>query len=91
MQSPNTSPLLRPRFLILTALVVVAALVRLVPVGIFNFAPIAAIALFGGACFASRRTAIIVPLIAMLFSDVLLYSFRFREYSVTALQTQGLV
>jgi hypothetical protein len=35
-----------------------------------NFAPIGAIALFGGACFASRRAAFVVPLAAMFLSDL---------------------
>ena len=91
MQTPDTPASLRPRFLVLTGLVFAAALVRLVPVGIFNFAPIAAIALFGGACFASRRTAVIVPLMAMLFSDVLLYSLHYRQYSMAAIQSQAVV
>ena len=91
MQISDSSTALRPRFLILTGLVFAAVLMRLVPVGIFNFAPIGAIALFGGACFASRRTAVIVPLAAMLFSDVLLYSLHYREYSVAALQSQAVV
>lgn len=82
---------LRPRFLLLTGLVVAAALSRLIPVGVYNFAPIGAMALFGAACFASRRTAILIPLLAMLASDVLLYSLHYREYSVAAVQTQASV
>jgi hypothetical protein len=37
-----------------------------------NFAPIAAMALFGGACFADRRAAFLVPLAAMFLSDLAL-------------------
>ena len=63
--------LLNPRYLALTALVVAAAAMRLVPHPP-NFSPIAAIALFGGACFGDRRAAFAVPLIAMFLSDCLL-------------------
>ncbi|MFT5327221.1 MAG: hypothetical protein ACI8P0_005110 [Planctomycetaceae bacterium] len=71
MQPTNESFIRQPRFLILTALVLLAALVRLID-GAQNFAPIGAMALFGGACFASRKAAFLVPLSAMLLSDVLL-------------------
>jgi len=71
VQSSKESYIRQPRFLILTALVLLAALVRLID-GAQNFAPIGAIALFGGACFASRKAAFLVPLSAMLLSDVLL-------------------
>ena len=40
-----------------------------------NFTPIVAVALFGGAHFDRRALAFIVPLAAMLFSDVLLELF----------------
>jgi hypothetical protein len=71
VQPTNESFIRQPRFLILTALVLLAALVRLID-GAQNFAPIGAMALFGGACFASRKAAFLVPLSAMLLSDVLL-------------------
>ncbi len=35
-----------------------------------NFAPIGALALFGGACFANKRSAFLVPITAMFLSDV---------------------
>jgi hypothetical protein len=62
----------QPRFLILTAFVLLAALCRMVDHGFENFAPIGAMALFGGACFRSRKAAFLVPLSALLLSDVLL-------------------
>ncbi len=55
---------------ILIALVVLAALSRLIPVH-DNFTPVAALALFSGA-FLSRRLAFVVPVIAMLVADVLM-------------------
>lgn len=57
--------------LVLAGLILVAALSRLLPHPP-NFSPVAAIALFGGAYFASRNRALIVPLVAMLISDLAL-------------------
>lgn len=72
--TPQTSEsfIRQPRFLILTALVLLAALCRMVDHGFVNVAPIGAMALFGGACFRSRKAAFLVPLSALLLSDVLL-------------------
>jgi hypothetical protein len=60
-----------PRFLTLLGIVLAAAALRLLPHWP-NFTPIAAMALFGGAHFASRRAAFAVPLAAMLLSDLAL-------------------
>jgi hypothetical protein len=38
----------------------------------YNFTPVEAAALFGGACFADRRLAFIVPLAAMLLADLVI-------------------
>ena len=59
------------RQLVLICLVVFAAVSRLVPHPP-NFAPIGAMALFGGACFKDRRWAFAAPLTAMLLSDAVL-------------------
>jgi hypothetical protein len=61
----------KPRFLFLTGLILLAALSRLIPHPP-NFAPIAALALFGGAEFGSKREAFIVPLAAMFLSDLII-------------------
>lgn len=68
--SPASS-LLAPGPLLLAGMIVIAALSRLLPHPP-NFSPVEAMALFGGAYFASRAWALVVPLIAMLLSDVLL-------------------
>jgi hypothetical protein len=52
-------------------MVLTAAATRLLPHPP-NFAPITAMALFAGACFASRWLALFVPLAAMLLSDLAL-------------------
>jgi Family of unknown function (DUF6580) len=60
------------RFWFLTALALFAAASRLVPHPP-NFTPMAAVALFGAATFQSRWLAIVVPLGALLVSDLLLH------------------
>lgn len=57
--------------LVLAGMIVLAALSRLLPHPP-NFSPIEAVALFGGAYFANRRFAIVVPLVAMFVSDIAL-------------------
>jgi hypothetical protein len=57
------------RFITLVALIFAAAFSRFIPHPP-NFAPILAIALFGGAYFNNRIMAFAVPLIAMLASDL---------------------
>jgi len=59
--------------LVLAALIIVAALTRVLPHPP-NFSPIAAIALFGGAYFAARAWAVLVPLAGLLISDLVLAS-----------------
>ena len=59
--------------LVLVALIIVAALTRVLPHPP-NFSPIAAIALFGGAYFAARAWAVLVPLAGLLISDLVLAS-----------------
>ena len=65
------SKIFAPRFLFLTGAIVMAAISRVLPHPP-NFTPIAAMALFGGACFADKRFAFIVPLLAMIISDSIL-------------------
>ena len=54
--------LFTPRFIFLTALIIIAAITRLLPHPP-NFTPIAAIALFGGACFSNKKLAFILPIL----------------------------
>jgi hypothetical protein len=63
--------MITPRLLTLVAMILAAAASRLVPHPP-NFAPIGAMALFGGACFADKRLAFAVPLAAMALSDLAL-------------------
>jgi hypothetical protein len=59
------------RYRLIIALILSAAMVRLLPHP-HNFTPIGAIALFGGACFGRRITAFIAPLAALWLSDLIL-------------------
>ncbi|MDB6164547.1 MAG: hypothetical protein JWL98_1979 [Xanthomonadaceae bacterium] len=67
----RTDPTFAPGPLVLAGLIFMAALTRLLPHPP-NFSPVEAIALFGGAYFASRQWAVVVPLLAMLVSDIAL-------------------
>jgi len=62
---------LTPKFWILTLMVFAAAFVRLIPHPP-NFAPIAAMALFGGAYFNKKWAAYLVPITAMFITDLIL-------------------
>jgi hypothetical protein len=59
------------RFIVLTGMVLTATASRLIPHWP-DFSPIAALALFCGANFASKRTALLVPLIALFLSDLVI-------------------
>jgi hypothetical protein len=69
-----------PGPLVLAGMIVLAALTRVLPHPP-NFSPVEAIALFGGAYFASRRWALIVPLAGMLLSDLVLAALRGGLYT----------
>ena len=70
-KTPSDAPALAPGPIALAALIFLAALTRLLPHPP-NFSPVEAIALFGGAYFASRAWALVVPLVAMFVSDLAL-------------------
>lgn len=65
----NAAALLAPGPLTLIAMIALAALSRLLPHPP-NFSPVEAMALFGGAYFASRAWAVVIPLAAMVLSDI---------------------
>ena len=77
MQHLPQSSLLTPRTAVLAAMIVFAVAVRLliyfVPGALpYNFTPVEAIALFGGAYFADRWLALIVPIGAMFIADAII-------------------
>lgn len=62
---------LTPKFLAVSLMIFAAAFVRLIPHPP-NFAPIAAMALFGGAYFNKKWAAFLVPVAAMFITDLIL-------------------
>ncbi|HEY0503611.1 MAG TPA: DUF6580 family putative transport protein [Lysobacter sp.] len=70
-QTPAQGSQFAPGPYVLAALIIIAALTRLIPHPP-NFSPIEAVALFGGAYFANRMLAVAVPLIAIFISDLVL-------------------
>lgn len=67
------------RYVILAGMVLAAAAVRLLPHP-WNFTPIAAMALFGGAQFASKRAAFLMPLTALFLGDLVLGLHRLMPF-----------
>lgn len=61
----------RTRTAFLAMMIVVTALSRLVPHPL-NFTPVGAMAIFGGACLADRRLALMIPLAALFLSDLVI-------------------
>jgi len=60
---------IHPRAMLITGIVLFAAGLRIIPHPM-NFAPIGALALFGGAYFSSKRAAIAVPLLSLVAGDM---------------------
>lgn len=75
------------RLLVLCAFVLGAAMSRLLPHPP-NVTPIAAMALFAGAYFSSRKLAFALPLLAMLLSDIVLAA---TVYGGMALRSQPII
>jgi len=77
---------LTPRFWVLTLMVFGAAFLRLLPHPP-NFAPIAAMALFGGAYFSKKSFAFVIPLAAIFLTDLIIgiYSYAWIVYLSFAL------
>jgi uncharacterized protein DUF6580 len=70
---------IHPRAALITGIVLAAAALRMVPHPM-NFAPIGALALFGGAYFSSKRAAIAVPLLSLVAGDILTGFHRLIPY-----------
>jgi hypothetical protein len=65
------SKTINPRFIFVAGIILFGALMRLVPHWP-NFTPIAAMALFGGAYFNKKYLAFLIPIAALLISDLIL-------------------
>ncbi|MBT8118953.1 MAG: hypothetical protein KJN89_04470 [Gammaproteobacteria bacterium] len=62
---------MRAKLFTISAIIFALAMFRLLP-HLPNISPVAAMALFGGAYFADKRMAFIVPFLALLLSDLIL-------------------
>ena len=77
------------RFIALASIILIAAFSRLIPHP-YNFTPIAAMALFGGAYFTNKKWAFAIPLLAMFVSDVsLAFINNFMLFDVMRLVVYG--
>lgn len=74
--------MLNARFWTIVAMILAAAATRLIPHPP-NMTAVFAMALFGGACLTSRWLAVLVPLAAMLISDVVLSVTIYAAYGFT--------
>jgi hypothetical protein len=91
----SSSPVkLSPGPFVLGAMILVAVATRLLyhfQPGLVppNFSPVEAVALFGGAYFADRRLAVLVPLLAMVLADLVIgfHDLLWLVYACIALST----
>ncbi len=70
---------IHPRAAVITGIVLAAAALRIIPHPM-NFAPIGALALFGGAYFSSKRAAVAVPLLSLVAGDIFTGFHRLMPY-----------
>src|ERR1700730_8033378 len=68
-----------PRAALVAGIVLAAALLCIIPHPM-NFAPIGALALFGGAYFSSKRAALAVPLLSLVAGDIVTGFHRLIPY-----------
>src|SRR5689334_242620 len=71
--------MIKPRLILLISMIAAAAATRLMPHPP-NLTAISAMALFGGAHFADKRLAFLVPLAALFASDVVLGFYQGMQY-----------
>jgi hypothetical protein len=64
--------MLNARNFFIFGLIIVAAALRVMDILPYNFTPVAAIALFGGAMFSNRALAFLAPLAIMFVSDLII-------------------
>lgn len=80
--------IITPRILFIIAVILFAGLSRLLP-HIPNFTPIGAMALFGGAYLTDRRLSFVVPIMAMIVSDLMLELLFGAGFHATAIFVYG--
>ena len=86
-ETPNLEKAMnRIRFIVLAGMILAAAISRLIPHPP-NFTPLAALALFGGASFASKRAAFFVPSVGLVLSDLVLGFYAITLSSMAVLRS----
>src|SRR5262245_39090812 len=82
----NDRNLYRLGFLIVAAIILLAAVLRILPHP-WNFTPVGAMAIFSGSLFRNRRMAFLLPLVALFVGDLFigLYKLMFIVYLSFAL------
>jgi hypothetical protein len=71
--------ILHPRTIVIAGIVFGAAALRVAPHPM-NFAPIGALALFGGAYFSSKRVALVISILSLVAGDVFIGFHRLMPY-----------
>jgi hypothetical protein len=77
--SNRKGKLFHPRTIVILGIVSAAAALRVAPHPM-NFAPIGALALFGGAYFSSKRAAFVIPLLSLIAGDIFIGFHRLVPY-----------
>lgn len=67
------------QFWTITGIIVTVAIARLIP-HLPNFTPVGALCLFGAAQFSNKKLAYLVPLLAILLSDILVNNILYAQY-----------
>ncbi len=67
------------RFLIVSGIILAAALTRLIPHPL-NFAPLGAMSLFGAAYFTDKKFAFILPILGMFITDLVINNTIYASY-----------
>lgn len=74
------------RFAVISGMILLAAISRFLPIAfpsMQNFSPVGAMALFGGAYFAKKQWAFIVPMMALWLSNLVLNNVFYTKYYPT--------
>ncbi len=77
---------LNTRFLIISGMILLATISRFLPIAVpsmANFSPVGTMALFGGAYFAKKQWAFIVPMSALWLSNLVLNNVFYTKYYPT--------
>ncbi len=74
------------RFVVISGMILLAAISRFLPIAMpsmANFSPVGAMALFGGAYFAKKQWAFIIPMIALWLSNLVLNNVFYTKWYPT--------